>query len=180
MQAWIIMIRTSLRFTTILLLLSLGCGCASPEETNPDTFSLSEGIWPFWPVSMRFHPLTRLVVKEDEEDCTLEARLEFKDLEGDISKALGKMNIQLYEMRSDDTAGEFIANWDIDLENRQVNRTHYSVITRTYLLRLVIKTYRNKLREKMVLLAEFKSVDGQVFTTKPTTIEYAPPPKPQD
>jgi len=160
------MSKVPLRFTTLLVLLSFGCGCAAKEEAIPETFTQSEGVWPFWPVSMRFHPLTRLMIKVDEEDCALEAHVEFSDLEEDISKALGQLNIKLYEMHSDDTTGELIANWDIDLENRQENRKHYYVITRTYRLRLVIESYKDKLREKMLLVAKFISADGQVLTTK--------------
>lgn len=166
-----------LRITTLLVLLSLGGGCTPTAEVIPETFTQNEGVWPFWPMSMRFHPLTRLVIKENEVKCTLEARVEFKDLEEDISKALGQMNIKLYEMHSDGASGEFIENWDIDLENRKDNRTQYSVITRTYLFRLKLDI--DKLRENMVLVAKFNSADGQVFDAS-IPLKFTPPPKSQD
>ena len=177
MQAWLMMFKTPLRFTTLLVLLSFGYGCNTTEEAIPETFTQGEGVWPFWPMSMRFHPLTRLVIKENEVKCTLEARIEFKDLEEDISKALGQMNIKLFEMHSDGRASEIIETWDIDLENRKDNRTHYSVITRTYLFRLKLDT--DKLRENMELVAKFNSADGQVFNAS-IILDFTPPAKSQD
>ena len=103
--------------------------------------------------------------------------MEFKDLEEDISKALGQMNIKLFEMHSDGRAIEFIENWDIDLENRKDNRTQYSVITRTYLFRLKLDT--DKLRENMELVAKFNSADGQVFNAS-IILDFTPPAKSQD
>ena len=171
------MFKTPLRFTTLLVLLSFGYGCNTRKDAIQETFTQGEGVWPFWPMSMRFHPLTRLVIKENEVKCTLEARIEFKDLEEDISKALGQMNIKLFEMHSDGRAIEFIENWDIDLENRKDNRTQYSVITRTYLFRLKLDT--DKLRENMELVAKFNSADGQVFNAS-IILDFTPPAKSQD
>ena len=171
------MIKTPIRFITILLLLSFGCGCASTEDANPETFSQSDGVWPFWPVKMRFHPLTRMVIKENELKCTLEARVEFTDLEKDISKALGQINIKLFETHSDGRVSEIIETWDIDLEKLKDNRLYYSVITRTYLFRLELDT--DKLRENMELVAKFNSADGQVFNAD-IILEITPPPKSQD
>ena len=171
------MSRPPLRITTLLALLSFGGGCGPKVEALPESFTLSAGDWPFWPVNMRFHPLTRVVITEDEKLCSLEARVEFKDLEGDISKALGQMNIKLYETRSDGATDEFIENWDIDLEDRSENRTQYSVITRTYLFRLELDTV--KLRETMKLMATFNSADGQVFDAW-IALEFSPPPIVQD
>lgn len=171
------MFKTPLRFTTLLVVLCFVGGCPPREEAIQETFTQGEGVWPFWPMSMRFHPLTRLVIKENEVKCTLEARIEFKDLEEDISKALGQMNIKLFEMHSDGRAIEFIENWDIDLENRKDNRTQYSVITRTYLFRLKLDT--DKLRENMELVAKFNSADGQVFNAS-IILDFTPPAKSQD
>ena len=171
------MFKTPLRFTTLLVVICFLGGCPPQKGAIQESFTQGEGVWPFWPVSMRFHPLTRLVIKENEAKCTLEARVEFNDLEEDISKALGQMNIKLFEMHSDGRGSEFIENWDIDLENRQDNRTHYSVITRTYLFRLELDT--DKLREKMELVAKFNSADGQVFNAD-IILKITPPPKSQD
>ena len=171
------MFKTPLRFTTLLVVLCFLGGCPAPNETIQESFTQGEGVWPFWPMSMRFHPLTRIVINENEEKCSLEARLEFKDQEEDISKALGQMNIKLFEMHSDGRASEIIETWDIDLENRQDNRLYYSVITRTYLFRLKLDT--DKLREKMELVAKFNSADGQVFNAD-IILEITPPPKSQD
>lgn len=171
------MSRPRLLITTLLVYLSLGGGCGPKVETVPETFTLNAGNWPFWPVKMRFHPLTRFVITEGEEICSLEARVEFNDLEGDISKALGQMNIKLYEKRSDGDFDVFIENWDIDLEDRSENRTHYSVMTRTYLFRLEIEII--KLRENMELVATFNSADEQVFDAS-FTLEFTPPPNTQD
>ena len=171
------MFKTPLRFTTLLVVLCFVGGCPPRKEAIQETFTQGEGVWPFWPMSMRFHPLTRLVIKENEAKCTLEARIEFKDLEEDISKALGQMNIKLFEMHSDGRASEIIETWDIDLENRKDNRTHYSVITRTYLFRLELDT--DKLRDNMELVAKFHSADGQVFNAS-IILDDTPPPKSQD
>ncbi len=169
--------KTPLHFISLLVVLCFLSGCPPQNETMQESFTQGEGVWPFWPMSMRFHPLTRMVIIENEEKCSLEARVEFKDLEEDISKALGQMNIKLFEMHSDGRASEIIETWDIDLENRQGNRLYYSVITRTYLFRLELDTV--KLREKMELVAKFNSADGQVFNAD-IILEITPPPKSQD
>ena len=169
--------KTPLHFISLLVVLCFLSGCPQPNKTIQESFTQGEGVWPFWPMSMRFHPLTRMVINANEVKCSLEARVEFIDLEEDITKALGQMNIKLFEMHSDGRASEIIETWDIDLENRQDNRLYYSVITRTYLFRLELDT--DKLREKMELVAKFNSADGQVFDAD-IILEITPPRKSQD
>ena len=148
--------------TTCLLLVILIGGCASTTNEITDPFYEGTGAWPYWPTSMRLHPLSRLVFTEgDEENCTLEARVEFSDRDQNISKVAGKIKLTLFDQDASGLVGEFIESWDINLEDLDENRRHFDDITRTYLFRL--KLLKSKLRKRMELVAICNTADGKRF-----------------
>ena len=128
--------------------------------------------WPFWPVHMRIHPLTRLVTGPAPTSSPapslggsghwlLETRIEFTDADGQTSKAVGQMTIQLYESPTMPLDQGRVKTWNADLTLLNVNREHYDDVTRTYLFRLGIEP--NDLTEQSQLRALFVSADGQKF-----------------
>lgn len=123
---------------------------------------MPDGIeWPYWPLSMRFHPLTRFVESEQENLTLLEARLEFADRDDDISKCYGVVTLRLYDLPVLGESGELLSSWEVDLRDLETNRGHFDDITQTYLIRLEVET--TKLTERMELFAKFDSEEGRSF-----------------
>ena len=117
-------------------------GCMEParwetsesSRSNINTADVSGAdTWPYWPLDLRFHPLTRLAQLDEER--LIEARLEFLDEDGWSTRTWGQLRIDLH------VEGESGRNlpsmtWSIDLENRDRNQLHFDAVTRTYLFRL--------------------------------------------
>ena len=117
------------------------------------------GQWPFWPSSLRIHPLTRLAIDTQTRQAIIEVRLEFLDPEQHTTKGVGQVRIDL---ASSSTAAESLpplATWSWDLRDPTVNRTLYDDVTRTYLLRL--KVHLLKLGPQLQLRAYYLSATGQ-------------------
>lgn len=92
--------------------------------------------WPFWPVGMRLHPLTRLAIDQQSGDQIIECRVEFHDSDGLTSKAVGQLTLQLYAGGSTPTGTGALETWNQDLRDLQLNHRQYDDVTRTYLFRL--------------------------------------------
>lgn len=123
----------------------------------------NEVSWPYWPVSMRIHPLTRFVQGEEEGEYWLEARIEFRDRDQDIAKAYGLLELKLFTVLAAGDSGNEIQGWDINLLDLAENRQHYDVVTSTYLCRLDVD--RDLMEERMELYAYFRAADGRELTT---------------
>jgi hypothetical protein len=126
--------------STAVLATMIGCNPIEgpvdpPQVVDPHT---DETIitWPFWPTSLRVHPLTRLTRDAKTGDRVLEVRFEFVDRYGHTTKALGKMRVDLYD--ADAPSSVEILQWNVDLQNLHDNLTYYDEVTRTYLLRIVL------------------------------------------
>jgi len=91
------------------LVLLAGC----PPQDRPLTGS---GMDMFTPVKMRIHPLTRVVANPAE----VEARVEFTDQMGDVTKGVGTLQFVLY--RNDFVRGERVGAWHYDLATPQGNK----------------------------------------------------------
>ena len=104
------------------------CGC--PPDGRPLTGS---GMDMFAPTTMRIHPLTRVVV----EKAQIEARIEFTDQMGDITKGVGVLQFNLY--KDDFGRGQMVDTWRVELESPAANKQTWDAITRTYLCKLVLK-----------------------------------------
>jgi hypothetical protein len=85
---------------------------------------------------MRVHPLTR--ISRDAEGPVIDLRLEFFDESGDTTRCSGEARIELAELPADpaSTTSTISMQWDLDLRDLEINRTHFDDITRTYLIRL--------------------------------------------
>ncbi|MCI0631514.1 MAG: hypothetical protein L0Y44_12760, partial [Phycisphaerales bacterium] len=80
----------------LLVLLAVWLAGCSPQPGGARYPEDARGaLWPFWPTQMRFHPLTRLVKEAGAGVWVIEARVEFRDAEGAMSKAIGELVIQL-------------------------------------------------------------------------------------
>jgi hypothetical protein len=90
--------------------------------------------WPFRPVAMRIHPLTRLAADSKSGVPIIEARIELRDADGQVTRGVGKVRIALRLNRSNQVA-QF---WEFNLFDLDSNRDSYDSVTRTYRLVLPI------------------------------------------
>lgn len=102
---------------------------------RPSTAS-ANAAWPYWPATMRVHPLTRLTTDNLTAQSIIECRLEFQDLDGQTSRAVGQLTLQLYPDSFAATGSGAIETWNQDLRDLITNRRQYDDVTRTYLFRL--------------------------------------------
>jgi len=89
----------------IVALLVAPCGCDGPKKPSPGQLSgiASGSAWPYWPVAMRVHPLTRIVKRGEgtsREQVIVEARIEFFDRVNHTSKAIGQIRLEVRGVRS--------------------------------------------------------------------------------
>ncbi len=125
-------------------------GLVAQEET---------GEWPFWPSSLRIHPLTRLAVDTQTHQSIIEVRLEFLDPQEHTTKGVGQVRIDLATAGDAADSSPPLATWSWDLRDPSVNRTLYDDVTRTYLLRLRVESL--ELGPQLELRAYYLSATGQ-------------------
>lgn len=152
------------------LIAASAAGCASGKPARPMDEQRWPGAavidpdadWPFWPWSMRVHPLTQYREDRVTGRLIIETRVEFVDAWGDTCKALGQLDIELYD--GDSPSSDAIIRWDddpdLDLNDLDVNHQRYDIVTRTYLFRLEIEKGQ-ELPTVGVLRAYFTSADGR-------------------
>lgn len=139
-----------------------GAGPAAGGGSNTATQgSDTAATWPYWPVSMRVHPLTRLTSDAHSGQGIIECRLEFMDRDGQTSRAVGQLTVQLYPDGNTPTGSGAMETWNQDLRDQLANRQQYDDVTRTYLLRLQLTQPPPAGCE---LRAFFLSSDGQRLT----------------
>jgi hypothetical protein len=152
-------------FLSTLALLAAGfSGCAATPPGAANTPAVAEGAhaagaprWPFWPRGMRVHPLTRLAT-DPIEGQVIEARIEFVDAQGHMTKAVGTLVLVLVDIAAAADAGEEEV-WRIDLTQPAATATWFDDVTRTYLFRLAVDA--GHLPAQAELHVQFDSVDGQ-------------------
>lgn len=111
--------------------------------------------WPFWPTSMRIHPLTRVLNVDDR--YIIEARVEFSDEYGSTTRCVGQLRLLLVET-ANDREGQIIEEWNNDLREVTANALHFDDITRTYLFRLELNS--ENYSPTAELHAQFLSTDA--------------------
>ncbi|MCZ6834364.1 MAG: hypothetical protein O7G85_01185 [Planctomycetota bacterium] len=134
---------TTLRTISIIVSCWLGLAAlllglsACDEKTKVYEFPLeSELSWPYWPVTMRVHVLTRFVEDAENDRYWLEARIEFRDQDDDITKCYGQINLKLFVLLPSGESSEAVGSWDVNLLDPDENRIHFDVVTSTYLFKL--------------------------------------------
>ena len=144
-------------------------GCESskqpPEigaaEGSAGPFQLSERstVWPFWPTTMRIHPLTRIV--NADEGIILEARIEFSDAHGSTTRSVGQLRLLITDTAANQET-ILVEEWNNDLRDIDTNVLHFDDITRTYLFRLRLDPAQ--LTATTELHAQFLAADNPRLT----------------
>ena len=98
----------------------------------------TDARWPFWPVKMRIHPLTRVIPDEASSRLVIEARIELRDQHNHTTKGYGQVRFDLLDGALPAGERTTIEKWNQDLQNLNRNRLYYDEVTRTYLFRLGI------------------------------------------
>lgn len=129
--------RTLLPALTLAALASCGptnWGWVEPAVVSND---LRPDYRPFAPASIRIYPLTHLGL-DDNDDPAIICHIELRDRWGDSVKALGMLQVQLYQPRGglDAETARQILKWDAALQNERTNAALYDPATQTYRLTL--------------------------------------------
>jgi hypothetical protein len=85
---------------------------------------------------MRLHPLTRLAFDPLTKEQIIECRVEFTDVGGITSKAVGQLTLQVYPDGVTPSGAGALETWNQDLRDLTLNERQYDDVTRTYLFRL--------------------------------------------
>ena len=139
-----------------------GCGGASTpgwSETAESATHDSGTRWPFWPVQMRLHPLSRLVVEEDGQ-ILVEARLEFFEQDDNTTRAYGQVRLEVHDADGIRTS-DGQESWNIDLRDLETNRARFDDVIRTYLFRL--ETDWERMPDEPVLYAYYMAANGALM-----------------
>lgn len=113
------------------LLLGAGTVLGSPGcESRPR--GVASNLWPWAPVAVEFHDLSRFVDRNGVELLSL--RLEFRDVDGDPVKFPGMVTLEVDpEIEIDETW-----TFEYDLGQLDINATHWDRVTSTYRFELEV------------------------------------------
>ena len=146
-----------------------GCANSGPRPSSPIQNADETGgkaVWPFWPKSMRVHPISYLLPEGQQgthqgtspDDRLYELYLEFKDKDGIVCRALGNLEIYLYDATPAGGDEIIMPKWSWDLSDLTLNKEYFDDVMRTYLLSLRITV--DPLPELMLLRVYYASANG--------------------
>ena len=156
--------RNPAAITALLVNVALA-GCGGPQtpgwsntsdtnDSGPDATR-----WPYWPIQMRLHPLSRLAF-EDDGRILVEARLEFFERDDNTTRAFGQVRLEVHDVDGIRTSGGQ-ESWNIDLRDLETNRARFDDVIRTYLFRL--ETDWTELPTEPVLHAYYLAANGALM-----------------
>ncbi len=123
--------------------------------------------WPYWPRSMRLHPLSRFV-QSDDGGWVIEARVELFDRDGVSTRGAGALRLWIRPCEAPASAA---TSWVVNLRDPLVNRERYDAVTRMYLLRLSPEDLLSADVECVALSASFTGADGARMDAAPLQLE---------
>ncbi len=158
---------------TILLMILVPVllpACIAPKGGDRKASRIEEP-WPFAPVRLEIHPLTRYIraAPNAAESGTIEAHIELFDRDGDPAKGVGVLLIELYRMTGPVEgvgAEEQIARWPWNLNDPEKNKATYDPVTRTYRMSLTGLPPSTRTGESLELRATLTVPDGRAMTDR--------------
>ena len=137
-------------FMAVLLMpIVLHVGCA-PHEVNVAT-----GAWPWVPVGIEVHGLSRFIVQDDEEILSL--RVEFLDQDGDPTKYPGLIRIEVDPAGSDKDVER---TFEFDLGDPEVNRENWDHVSSMYRFLLSLDWDEPPLASTAIRVRVFAALEG--------------------
>jgi len=151
------------RFMTFLILPALFLTAC---ESTPVLTAGAGGMDMCSPVKRRLHPLPRVSIgdktgggtgggTEGGAPTTIEARLEFTDQFGDVTKSPGAVYFEIFRYQNfiPNHHGDRIGLHNFQLNSPEANKEHWDPITRTYLFHLSLPADSLKNDTRLVLSA---------------------------
>lgn len=119
--------------------------------------------WPFAPVELNIHPLTRFITDPQTGEVRIEAHIELIDEHGDEVKGLGTLLLMLYRelgpVPGVESTGQ-LKRWTLDLSDIDENNQAYDRVTRTYRIGLTGLPPDAQSGQNLRLTAQLTTPDG--------------------
>jgi hypothetical protein len=146
-----------------LALVPLACAPAQHQAslTGPGEPTSLGGGWPFEPVEIRVHPLTRTVRLGD--GLRVEALVECRDPDGDPTRAVGMLWVQASQ-------GDSMRAVEADLSAMDTNAAVWDDVLRVYRLRLELPATACTEGGALPMEARLRLADGRVIQAKATVV----------
>lgn len=138
-------------------------GCASKGKQGagdgPGLLDiLQKPAWEVRPARMRIYPSTRII--REAGQGILEARVEFRDENGDPVKAVGDLRFELLSSGRAGEVGQRLFSWSVPMLGREQNATFYDPVTQAYLYRLRLESI-TILQDEVVLRVTLLPAEGK-------------------
>ena len=111
-------------------MVALGCQPAKRSSNQTETV-IEAADWPYAPVSIRVHPLSRIKFGPDNGKPQVQALIEFLDRDGISTRGLGTLRIILAGASNSGSHAE--SRWECNLTDLDTNGQYYDEVTRTYM-----------------------------------------------
>lgn len=119
---------------------------------------LQKPAWEVRPARMRIYPSTRII--REAGQGILEARVEFRDENGDPVKAVGDLRFELLSSGRAGEVGQRLFSWSVPMLSREQNATFYDPVTQAYLFRLKLESV-TILQDEVVLRVTLLPAEGK-------------------
>lgn len=152
----------------LIALTTLGCEHLQFKgQRNDRPIDVAAEPWPYRPQSIRLHPFT--AIKHGDDGSTfVDARVEMLDVDGHLTKGVGTMVFELYDLRGEQpdlVRDRQLQTWTQDLTTLETNRSHYDAeVMRHYTFRLPIDAPPAE-ETRLRLAAQFTDGYGRRMTT---------------
>jgi hypothetical protein len=163
---------SALVLTTVSACALAGCPPKTSTRHEPVATgaTMPDANWPYWPVRMQIHPLTRITVDRKTGALVLEARVEFLDADGVSCRAFGQVLLELTDRDAGDESDALSNVWTVDLRDESANATHFDAVTRTYLFRLELTP--DELPRQPELRIMYQGADGATMSHRQDVRPY--------
>ena len=154
------------------------------ESTDTDDVEMAAAVpapadatCPFRPITLRIHPLTRLLPSVDSDSAApmIEVRLELTDQFGDTTKGLGSLRLDLFEGgnggngggggrgggRGLSGPGRHLLSWEPEFLEVEANARQFDRVTRTYVFSLDLAA-GVEFSQRCILQATLTTHDGEL------------------
>ena len=118
--------------TALLVLLGMLPACTSSHHVDRAQIAQATQDWPYAPVAIRVHPISRIKIDRDTSQAMVHARIELLDVDGFSTRGPGDLTLILSGQSEDGVMLMSQTEWHCDLTDPVNNRQYYDEVTRTY------------------------------------------------
>lgn len=106
--------------------------CTSSSQADRAQVTRASQDWPYAPVSIQVHPISRIKIDRDTGQPMVHARIEMLDPDGFSTRGPGNLTLILSGQSEDGVMLMSQTEWNCDLTDPTNNRRYYDEVTRTY------------------------------------------------